>query len=182
MADWERSLETLPGWGSTVNGVLYRLPTWAPPISASDCSSWPTPNVPNGGRALSPEDVAAKGKTAKGKRQVGLENVVSFWPTPKASAENYGQPREDDRGDLQAAAGLWATPSERDWKSGAASAETLMKNARPLNEQVVSLPAPETLPAGENSSPADPTSRRQLNVLFVEMLQGFPIGWTACER
>src|SRR5438105_5279483 len=47
---------------------------------------WPTPNVPNGGRTLSPEDVAAKGRSAKGKRQVGLENVASLWPTP-ASAD-----------------------------------------------------------------------------------------------
>lgn len=83
------------------SGGLYRLPTWERPTSGSDCSYWPTvavggnhnrrgasstaaqefwptPNVPNGGRSMSAEDVAAKGKTAQGKRQVQLENVAKF--------------------------------------------------------------------------------------------------------
>jgi len=43
---------------------------------------WKTPDVPNGGRTMSAEDVAANGATDKGKRQVGLENQVchSFHP------------------------------------------------------------------------------------------------------
>jgi hypothetical protein len=202
MADWERSLETLPDWGSTVNGVLYRRPTWAPLTSAKGCSSWLTPDRnperPNlRSNKKSDKSLLAQAQslwpTPKAESKNGrrgndprhgrvLDEEASLWPTPKASAANYGQPREDDRGDLQAAAvGPWATPSARDWKSGAASAETLAKNSRPLNEQAVSLPAPETPPAGENSSPAVPTSRRQLNVLFVEALFGLPIGWSACE-
>src|SRR5436305_4988070 len=61
---------------------------------------WPTPNVPNGGRTLPPEAVAAKGKLAKGKAQIDLGCFARLWPTPKGSAANYGQPREDDWGDL----------------------------------------------------------------------------------
>ena len=34
----------------------------------------------------------------------------SWWPTPKASAANYGRPRANDRGDLQAAVLMWPTP------------------------------------------------------------------------
>ena len=45
---------------------------------------WPTPNVPNGGRTMTPADIQAKGKTAKGKRQVGLENLAKLFPTPDA--------------------------------------------------------------------------------------------------
>lgn len=45
---------------------------------------WMTPNVPNGGRVLSEEDVLAKGSTANGKRQVGLEMQTRFFPTPAA--------------------------------------------------------------------------------------------------
>lgn len=51
---------------------------------ANQVDQWPTPNVPNGGRTMSPEDIANKGMTAKGKRQVGLENVAQLFPTPAA--------------------------------------------------------------------------------------------------
>lgn len=44
---------------------------------------WATAVVPNGGRTLSPEDVANKGSTDKGKRQVDLRNQLKCarWPT-----------------------------------------------------------------------------------------------------
>ena len=45
---------------------------------------WPTPNMPNGGRTLTDADILAKGNTAKGKRQVGLENMAKLFPTPDA--------------------------------------------------------------------------------------------------
>lgn len=46
---------------------------------------WYTPNVPNGGRVLSP-DTSPTGKTADGiKRQVGLENQVNQWMTPRSN-------------------------------------------------------------------------------------------------
>src|SRR6516162_9436624 len=48
---------------------------------------WPTPNVPNGGRTMKPEDIMAKGKTANGKRQVGLENVVKLLETSETSTD-----------------------------------------------------------------------------------------------
>jgi len=43
---------------------------------ADDVTLWKTPDVPNGGRTMTAEDVAANGSTDKGKRQVGLENQV----------------------------------------------------------------------------------------------------------
>ena len=80
---------------------------------------WPTPNVPNGGRTMSAEDIASKGATARGKRQVGLENVAEIWPTPRTitgGAESAERKKELGReeaggGDLQAAADLWQTPA-----------------------------------------------------------------------
>jgi hypothetical protein len=51
---------------------------------ANQVSEWATPVVPNGGRTLSDEDVAAKGSTAKGKWQVDLANQVRLWSTPNA--------------------------------------------------------------------------------------------------
>jgi len=52
---------------------------------ADDVTLWKTPDVPNGGRTMSAEDVAANGATDKGKRQVGLENQVchSFHQAPE---------------------------------------------------------------------------------------------------
>jgi hypothetical protein len=60
---------------------------------ADDVTLWKTPDVPNGGRTMKPEDVAANGATDKGKRQVGLENQVrhSFHPaqeTPTHGSES----------------------------------------------------------------------------------------------
>lgn len=171
---------------------------------------WPTPNVPNGGRTLSPDAIASKGATEKGKRQVGLENVASLWPTPKSSAENYGQPRENDRGDLQAATSLWGTPTSSDWKgpnlsgSGSASSRSVATQAlqqwgtpttRDWKDGACANSAVETngllgrqvcrvsLPDQETETPGEPTSKpsRTLNPRFVEALMGFPIGWTVCE-
>ena len=59
-----------------------------PNIAASfrdSMDEWPTPNVPNGGRTMSAEDVASKGATTRGKRQVGLENASLFWNTPSCN-------------------------------------------------------------------------------------------------
>lgn len=36
---------------------------------------------------------------------------AQLWPTPKGSAANYGRPRDNDRGDLQAAALSFPTPT-----------------------------------------------------------------------
>jgi hypothetical protein len=58
--------------------------------SDNACTSWPTPNVPNGGRALSEEQTMTQ-KTADGRKvQVGLENAVHLaaWPTPNAGPQN----------------------------------------------------------------------------------------------
>ena len=147
---------------------------------------WSTPNVPNGGRTLSDEDILNRGQTAKGKRQVGLENEAKIWPTPQS----------------------------RDWKSGEASEETAEKNARPLNEIAETWPTPSASmatmedmeqarysgkdprrPKYSQSLPQDqttpdgplcwcgihgcalPSHKRRLNPLFVSFLMGLPPFW-----
>lgn len=53
---------------------------------------WATPNVPNGGRAMSAEDVASKGSTPRGKRQVDLGSQAALWPTTtKQDAASSGR-------------------------------------------------------------------------------------------
>ncbi len=122
----------------------------------------PTPTVPNGSRQ--PKGAMSEtGQTEDGtKRQVDLQWLLrQRLPTPKGSAENYGRPRPNDRGDLQTAVlSLLPPPTARDWKSSHASEATSSANSRPLNE-VVS--------GGQGGL---------LNPHFVEFLMGYPQGWT----
>jgi hypothetical protein len=162
---------------------------------------WSTPNVPNGGRTLSPEDVINRGKTAKGKRQVGLENEASIWNTPtsddsKGTDDGPKSMARREAGEMNTSdmrlrnqVAAWATPSARDWKSGEASQETLDKNSRPLNEQALlfqsSPPAPKRSPGticfcGTHGCGL-PSHKRKLNPIFVAWLMGWPIWWCAKE-
>ena len=137
-------------------------------INGSGSSSWPTPNVPNGGRRMTPEDIANKGATAKGKRQVGLENVARQWPTPRTS-DQYGPGQHGEGGpDLRTKADMWATPTSRDHKDGASPSEKVATNS------LLGRQAPRTPMPGQQSSNESLT----LNPRFVEWLMGFPIGWT----
>jgi hypothetical protein len=64
------------------NGACYPQPPLVPRTFVNDCGLWPTPDVPNGGRAL-PQGTTRTGQTPDGrKKQVGLEQAVRRWPTP----------------------------------------------------------------------------------------------------
>jgi hypothetical protein len=168
---------------------------------------WPTPNTPTGGRVCSAQEVAAKGMTAKGKRQVSLESATKHWPTPVGTDGGHQEP-DGKRGlnlrtraqvwptptaqdseqsgspnanhlTLHRSTANWASPAARDWKSDEASQATLERNARPLSEQVCQfLPLGPTLPVGPASSPAIPTSHQRLNPVFTCWLMGLPWFWT----
>lgn len=131
-----------PKAGSMRNGAFSARPTWEPPIAASGCSSWPTPDanvstqsnrsaspgaaarpllaaaaamwltpdVPNGGRTLSAEDVAARGATERGKRQVGLSNQARMWAAPIAKDGEKRSAGERKGDDLSTQTELWHTP------------------------------------------------------------------------
>jgi hypothetical protein len=103
---------------------------------------------------MTAEDALNKGKTAKGKRQVGLENAVRFWPTPtKQDGENNAGPSQWER------------------------------NTPPLNVQVKMYPTMDVGAAkGRGQASADNRSRLggSLNPEWVEWLMGYPIGHTAC--
>ena len=116
-----------------------------------------------------------------------LTGAAKLWQTPQ-TPKGGGTSRSGDRIDeplLDGQARNWPTPAARDVKSGDASAATLARNARPLNEIAenfpYSLPAPATLTLGEPSLPTTPNSPRRLNPAFAEWLLGWPPGWTACD-
>ena len=58
--------------------------------------------------------------------------------------------------DAVVSAETFATPTDRDWRSGKASQATMERNSRPLSEQIGG----------------------QLNPTWVEWLMGWPLGWT----
>ena len=101
--------------------LLFRLVPSMPDTEETEYGLWPTPNVPNGGRTMSPQDALNKGRTAKGKRQVGLENAVKFWPTPTCQdAKNNGAPSQMERNTkpLNAEVGGALNPEWVEWLMG----------------------------------------------------------------
>lgn len=76
----------------------------------TQAATWYTPNVPNGGRK-SPGIVENKGKTEKGKRQVGLENQVGAWTLDIApSVATQCRPSTSETTSAESASENWPTP------------------------------------------------------------------------
>jgi hypothetical protein len=159
-------------------------------------TEWATPNVPNGGRAMSAADVEARGSTDRGKRQVDLGSQAAHWATPRASDSEKGGPHQQFGAGgtpLPArAVTAWATPnteggtgymsgSNRDTWRPTLEGQALGYRAelhRPKPSGRASRPDPATETAGAPSSNGTPTSRLQLNARFVSILMGLPPGWT----
>jgi hypothetical protein len=100
---------------------------------------WPTPQAYSHGPDSHPPGIT----------KLDIE-VRQMYPTPKGSPEHYGQPRANDRGDLQAVV-MWPTPIGTNWKNRDTSGQH-----SDLRRQVGG----------------------QLNPTWVEWLMGFPLGWT----
>lgn len=130
---------------------------------AHQAEMWPTPNVPNGGRTLSPEDIEARGMTTKGERQVGLENAASHWSTPRASPSENRNTKH--------------SPSHGNGHGRSLAGDACL----------FSLPAAPTATPGNTSLQDTPNShlpspaKKRLNVNFSEWLMGLPPGWTDAE-
>lgn len=91
----------------------------------------------------------------------GSESSSSLFATPRASDENGPgvSSKRQGSGDLRSQV-VFAAPTARDWRSGEASEATMARNARPLNEQVVSDWA---TPLAQNGTGGpSPTQRRDL--------------------
>lgn len=140
-----------------------------------DAALWMTPQIPTGGRSVSAETVAARGRTPEGKRTVGLESQARLWNTPRACADKAGRPREQDRDGLQEQALRWPTPRTCEGLRSSGMNRTEIMTAASL----CFLRRPETETPGTPSSPEGPSSLpRSLNPSFVEWLMGWPPGWT----
>lgn len=123
-----------------------------------------------------------------------LTGAIHVWPTPKGSAANYGRPRDNDCGDLQAAVMTWPTPTVQDSENNGGPSQ-FQRNSLPLNAAVTNWPTP-TARLGTQRGPQakryfDPARSNdlddavaatgtpgQLNPQWVEWLMGYPAGWT----
>lgn len=103
---------------------------------AANLTGWPSPQASDGSgggqakRATNPD------------RSNDLNDfaLLAGWNSPRATDGSNGGPNQSG-GALSHDAALcgWVTASARDWKDGRASAETMDRNSRPLNEQAVQL-------------------------------------------
>jgi hypothetical protein len=197
-SDWEKTTIVICGRSSSSSSELFDLAasssrtspatcrsaliasfkTWLAAVSAarSDClqrrksarhidesesssSGWPTATV---GDSRS----SARHTTTTGVMHAGttLVDAVRQWPTPRASTGGPDVKSRTTGKNLQKAVASWPTPMARDHKDGDATADV------PTNGHL------------GRDAPRDPTSHPgPLNPDWVEMLMGFPIGWTASE-
>jgi len=170
----------LPASGSMRSGSLYARPTWVPHINGGECLSsrddaWMTPNVPNGGRSMTPEDIIAKGNTAGGKRQVHLSNQVTMWPTARGSDGEKGGPNQaGSKGDLTlpSAAAQWPTPQAHDVAAGNPARVGRFgtkHGGRNLTDDVMAWPTPagRDWKSGEASEATATKNARPLNEVAI---------------
>lgn len=94
----------------------------------------------------------------------GLSSAVSLWPTPHRNCSNGAGAHGDGGLNIQTAVSLWRTPDANCMRG--ASSEERMKRKREKG-----------MPISIN----DQVGKGSLNPDWVEILMGFPIGWTDLE-
>ena len=80
LGEEQESLEILPKWGMTVNGLLWEQPTLMPHINGTECGllpNWPTPVHSEARQGL---QIRREGKKGT---QTSLSTAVLTWPTPR---------------------------------------------------------------------------------------------------
>jgi len=190
-SDIERSEASWKAWATALRKDCLRRQKLARRTNDSGCLFWPTPNVAGGGNP--PENLVRKGnhfvRPSGKKAHLGLDQATkmwshhSQWPTPMASDGCKPSAGNRKLADLTHASRMWPTPAARDAK-GANSREHVEVNGtgRRHMDQLANFVV-HSLPAREITRDGNDTSQppRTLNPAFVEVLMGWPIGWTGFD-
>ena len=161
---WEEVLPwssvTLPTWGMTRSGFVYRHPTLERPISGTGAGLWQT---------IVADDSAdrAKGKwNSRGEPKLSAQVLhPEYWPTPTVCGNYNRKGASATSGDgLATYVAKFATPQARDFRSGSKSRWDDPARSRNLNDQI-----------------ATSAESGRLNPDWVEWLMGWPIGHTALK-
>jgi len=158
-------LESWPRTGTTRSGQLFALPTLARRTGANGALSWPTPDTmpeaPNSGSNV----------TSRPKSLLLNALRVTNWATPISQEQKTGVANHQGRS-LNKEVALWATPMAAD----DGKKVTPNSNQDGLIGQSYRFGRPgHKMPKGGDKSSQQ---TRRLNPRFVEMLMGWPLGWT----
>ena len=171
---WEEdlpwSLVTLPTWGMTRNGSVYRHPTAERPISGIGAGLWQT---------IVADDSAdrANGKwNSRGEPKLSAQVLhPEHWPTPTVCGNYNRKGASATSGD-----GLATAVTQRTWPTATATA-TASKGWSPNHNRAMTDDRLDYSVERESFRPGQQTPPMRLNPEWVEWLMGWPIGHTALE-
>jgi hypothetical protein len=146
------SLQTLPRWGMTRNGLLWEQQTLEPITRGTESGLWASPNA---------RDWKDSGTTQGNRKSPNLGTQV-HWPTPTVCVNYNRKGASKNSGDgLATAVKNCPTPRTAGMCGGTGSWELLNKNTSTEEARLMG--------AGNGG---------KLNPTWVEWLMGWPLGWT----
>lgn len=171
---WEEDLPwssvTLPTWGMTRSGSVYRHPTSERPISGTGAGLWQT---------IVADDSAdrAKGKwNSRGEPKLSAQVLhPEYWPTPTVCGNYNRKGASATSGD-----GLATAVAQRTWPTATATA-TASKGWSPNHNRAMTEDRLDYSVERESFQPGQQTPPMRLNPEWVEWLMGFPIGHTGLK-
>jgi hypothetical protein len=149
LGEEQESLEILPRWGMTVNGLLWEQPMLERRTNETECGLWASPNA---------RDWKDTGASQGNRKSPNLGTQV-HWPTHQASDwKNKSYSRDFTLGNPKY---IWPTPRTKGMCGGSGSWDLLNKNTTVEEARLMG--------AGNGG---------KLNPTWVEWLMGWPLGWT----
>lgn len=178
---WEEDLPwssvTLPTWGMTRSGSVYRHPTAERPTSGTGAGLWPTPNCIV---FRSDGELAKLAKSAKDEREyLAMSDRACnskrrrFWPTPTVCGNHNRKGASATSGD-----GLATVVTQRTWPTATATA---YKGWSPNHNRAMTDDRLDYSVERESFQPGQQTPPMRLNPEWVEWLMGWPIGHTGLK-